>query len=185
MMKQGQYSIGFLVLMLFSLPAFAANQGSNVACPVDTPYEDENGNPVSFEEKFGDGVLDATRCNKRRSNVKMVMQVNAYEQGGRPYGFRNLQNIINDFELTHAIANWKIAIVVHSGGNPFVLKGNTYEGMVSNFIANPNVDVYYCLNTAAALGHTTDDITDGVQFVPAGLSSIVDFQYQGYKYIQP
>mgnify|MGYP001822247482 FL=1 len=115
----------------------------------------------------------------------MVMQVNAFEQGGRPYGFRNLPNIVKDLELTHGIDNWRIAIVVHSGGNPFVIEGNTYQGMIEEYIDNPNVDIYYCLNTAYAKGHTTDDIIDGVKFVPAGLSSIMDFQYQGYKYIQP
>jgi len=175
-----------LVFAITSTPVLAGESNSNVGCPIDTPYEDADGYPVSFEDKFGDDVLDSLRCNKRRTQVKMVMQVNAYEQGsGRPYGFRNLNNIINDFDITHGIKNWRIAVVVHSGGNPLVLKGNPYEAMVSGFVAHPNVDVYYCLNTAAALGQTTDDIIEGVQFVPAGLSSIVDFQYQGYKYIQP
>lgn len=171
------------LLLLAALPAYAQ---SNVACPVDTPYVDpDSGAPLSFEDKFGYDVMERLRCNQRRSNVRMVMQVNAYEQGGRPYGFRNLNNIIKDFEITHGIDNWKIAIVIHSGGNPFVLKEGKYEELVQSYIDNPNVDIYYCLNTASALGHTTDDIIDGIQFVPAGLSSIMDFQYQGYKYIQP
>ena len=182
-MKTVNTQIATVYLLLAA--ALPSHSQSNVACPVETPYLDEYENPVSFEDKFGEDVMDSLRCNKRRSNVRMVMQVNAYEQGGRSYGFRNLANIINDFEKTHGIENWKIAIVIHSGGNPFVLKGNTYEGLVSSYVANPNVDIYYCLNTAAALGHTTEDIIDGIRFVPAGLSSIMDFQYQGYKYIQP
>ena len=47
------------------------------------------------------------------------------------------------------------------------------------------VDVYFCLNTAAALGITTDQILPSVKYVPAGLSSLVDFQYDGFKYVQP
>jgi intracellular sulfur oxidation DsrE/DsrF family protein len=177
------------LLMFLGLPALASQPKGNVACPVDTPYVDEWGDPVSFEDKFGPDVLDSLRCNERRSNVRMVMQVNAYEAGpGRPYGFRNLPNIIKDLEVTHGIENWRVAVVIHSGGWPFVSKypdENNYIDMIQGYIDDPNVDVYYCLNTAAARGQTTEDIIEGIQFVPAGLSSIMDFQYQGYKYIQP
>ena len=186
-MKKIYCQIGMLgVLLAFALPAFSK---SNVACPVETPYEDAGGSPVTFQDKFGYDVLEKMQCNKRRSNVKMVMQVNAFEVGPvankKPYGFRNLPNIIKDFEKTHGIENWRIAVVIHSGGFPFVVKGNDYEELVSNYANHPKVDVYYCLNTAAARGHKTNDIVDGVKFVPAGLSSIMDLQYQGYKYIQP
>ena len=188
-MKQRYHLFAVTLLLLFGAgSSLAANSKSNVACPVDTPYEDDSGKPISFQTMFGEDVLDSMRCNKRRSKVRMVMQVNLYEQGGNPYGFRNLNNIINDFEITHGIDNWKIAVVVHSGGFPLVLNDpaqNNHMNAVKNFIAEPNVDIYYCLNTAAAKGHKTIDIIDGIKFVPAGLSSIMDFQYQGYKYIQP
>ena len=185
-MNQKCYLVAFTFLLLFGMgPVFAAKSHGNVACPVDTPYTDGSGNPVSFQEKFGDDVLEDLRCNKRRSKVRMVMQVNLFKQGGKPYGFRNLDNIKKDFEITHGIDNWKIAIVIHSGGSPFVEVGNEYEGLVQENIDDPNVDIYYCLNTAAAKGQTTEDIIYGIKFVPAGLSAIMDFQYQGYKYIQP
>ena len=177
--------IGLLALGCVATTVFAGNGNSNVACPVDTPYADENEDPVTFEEKFGYDVLDNLRCNERRSQVRMVMQVNQYAPGGKPYGFRNLANIINDFEITHGIDNWKIAVVIHSGGSDFVVKENAFEDLVKQYIDDPNVDIYYCLNTAAAKGYTTDNIIEGIKFVPAGLSSIMDFQYQGYKYIQP
>jgi len=185
MFKKTVTLIGLLALGCATTTVFAGKGNSNVACPVGTPYLDEAGDPLTFEDKFGYDVLDNLRCNERRSQVRMVMQVNLYEQGGKPYGFRNLNNIINDFEITHGIDNWKIAVVVHSGGSDFVVKDNKYEGLVEQYIDNPNVDIYYCLNTAAAKGYTTDDIIEGIKFVPAGLSSIMDFQYQGYKYIQP
>jgi hypothetical protein len=105
---------------------------------VDTPYVDEWGDPVSFEDKFGPDVLEGLRCNERRSNARMVMQVNAYDVGGRPYGFRNLPNIIKDLEITHGIEN--------SGGWPFVSNDpttNNYIDMIQSYIDDPNVDVYY------------------------------------------
>ena len=181
--------IGMLgVLLAFALPAFSQ---SNVACPVESPYGDQ-----TFEQKFGSEVTAGLRCNEKRSKVRMVMQVNAYAQAGKPYGFRNLENIIKDFEMTHGIDDWKIAIVIHSGGGNLVLRDdialpdgtyNTFADTVEKYAGDeyPNVDVYFCLNTAAAKGWTADMILPGVKFVPAGLSAIIDFQYQGYKYIQP
>jgi len=168
-MKRIYCQIGMLgVLLAFALPAFSQ---SNVACPVETPYVDPDyGTPISFEEKFGYDVLEKMQCNKRRSNVKLVMQVNAYEQGGNAYGFRNLPNIIKDFEMTHGIENWRIAVIVHSGGWPLVVKNGKYQSMIEGYAEHPNVDIYYCLNTAAARGHKTDDIVDGVKFVTAGVS---------------
>ena len=185
-MKKIYCQIGMIGVMLaFAAPAFSE---SNVACPVETPYEDAGGNPVTFQDKFGYDVLEKMQCNKRRSNVRMVMQVNQYKQGDNPYGFRNLGNIVKDFEMTHGIENWKIAVVVHSGGGNLVLNNkddNPLLDKVMPWVSHPNVDVYFCLNTAAAKGWKTDQIIDGVKFVPAGLSAIMDFQYQGYKYVQP
>ncbi len=180
-MKRIYCQFGMLgVLLTFALPAFSE---SNVACPVESPY-----GLLTFEDKFGPGVMEGLHCNERRSKVRMVMQVNQYAQGGKPYGFRNLGNIVKDFEMTHGIENWKIAVVVHSGGGNLVLKdsaANDYVSDIQEWVAHPNVDVYFCLNTAAAKGWKTDQIIEGVKFVPAGLSAIMDFQYRGYKYVQP
>ena len=98
-MKKIYCQIGMLgALLAFALPAFSQ---SNVACPVDTPYQDAGGNPVTFQDKFGYDVLEKMQCNKRRSNVKMVMQVNPLEVGSvdnrRTNCFYNLTNIIMDF----------------------------------------------------------------------------------------
>jgi len=202
---------GFFVAVLFACaaaPVLAGHAKSNVACPVDTPYFDTEG-PISFEEMFGADVLDNMRCNKRRSNVKMVMQVNAsFDAKSRMYGFRNLPNIINDLEITHGVKKWEIAVVIHSGGYPFVLdpyaaNPHPNAGLNNQVVNAPypdenltgaevvekligmGVDVYFCLNTAAALGITTDQILPDVKYVPAGLSALVDFQYDGFKYVQP
>jgi intracellular sulfur oxidation DsrE/DsrF family protein len=196
------YALVFL-LSIAPLSVYAGKKEGNVACPVESPY-----GGMSFEDKFGDDVLDKMRCNKRRSQVKMVMQVNAALDGkSRMYGFRNLPNIINDFEKTHGIEKWEIAVVIHSGGFPFVLDpdstnphpqaglndvivaapyGNTLTGAeVVEKLIDLGVDVYFCLNTASALKITTDQMLPDVKYVPAGLSAIMDFQYSGYKYVQP
>ena len=194
------------VCMLVSASVYADDDHDrhdrrNVDCPVASPYGDK-----SFTDMFGDDVLDKMRCNKRRSNVKLVLQVNSFlDSKNRPYGFRNLPNIINDLAITHGIEKRKIAVVVHSGGfpaildpagdhpmawmnaqapGPFAAKWPTVAAMVTALM-NMGVEIYFCLNTAAALNITTDQVLPGVKFVPAGLSSLMDFQYSGYKYVQP
>ena len=197
------YALVFLI-SIAPHSVYAGKDQGNVACPVESPYDG-----MSFEEKFGDDVLDKMRCNKRRSQVKMVMQVNAALDGkNRMYGFRNLPNIINDFEKTHGIEKWEIAVVIHSGGFPFVLDPaaddphpqaalndvvvaapygdlNLTGAEVVEKLIDMGVDVYFCLNTASALNITTDQMLPNVKYVPAGLSAIMDFQYSGYKYVQP
>ena len=72
------YALVFL-LSIAPLSVYAGKKEGNVACPVESPY-----GGMSFEDKFGDDVLDKMRCNKRRSQVRMVMQVNAaLVSGGR------------------------------------------------------------------------------------------------------
>lgn len=204
MSKKATLVIALFAFFLMATPTFAGGENGNVACPVASPY-----GTYSFEDKFGEDVLDKMRCNKRRSDVKMVMQINqAFDAKNRMYGFRNLPNVINDLSITHGVENWEIAVVVHSGGYPVVLdpsaatphpaaatnntpvaapyptEGLTGAEVVERLIGM-GVEVYFCLNTAAAMSITTDQILPGVKYVPAGLSSLVDFQYGGYKYVQP
>lgn len=174
---------------------------SNVACPVASPY-----GAKSFTDMFGDDVVAKMRCNKRRSEVKMVMQVNQFLDGkNRPYGFRNLPNIIKDLKITHGIKKSEIVVIVHSGGypavldpagdhpeawknaqapGPFAAKYPTVADMVTAMMAQ-GVKIYFCLNTAAAKQIRTSQVLPGIEFVPAGLSSLIDYQYSGYKYVQP
>ena len=195
--------VGIISLGLFSsAPVFADR-----VCPEGSPYTDGANNTVTFDDKFGPGTEDKLRCNKYRNNVKMVIQVNAaFDSRARMYGFRNLPNIINDLNITHGVKQWEIAVVIHSGGFPFVLDPRVqnahpmsaandtpvnapYPGLkgyeVVETLIDKGVDVYFCLNTAAAVGIANSQIIPGVQYVPAGLSSIADFQRDGFTYIQP
>lgn len=167
-------------------------------CPVATPYMDADGNAVPFEAKFGPGTLELMNCLQKREDVKLVMQINSFVDGrGRPYGFRNLPNMLNDYTITHGMDadEVDITVVIHGGGYPFVLDPdaegahpeagkNTFKAMVTGLI-NRGVKVYFCMNTAAAKNIKTHQILPGVEYVTAGLTSISDFQARGYSYIQP
>lgn len=167
-------------------------------CPVASPYKDADGNTVSYDDKFGPGTTDILNCNKKRKDIKLVMQVNNFVDGrGRPYGFRNLNNMLNDYRITHGVDEDEIDIrvVIHGGGFPFILDpdaagahpqaaNNTFKGMVMGLMAQ-GVKVQFCLNTAAAVNIKTHQVLPGVEFVPAGLTSIADYSARGYSYVQP
>ncbi|MEK6656527.1 MAG: DsrE family protein [Nitrospirota bacterium] len=173
---------------------------SKKPCPVGTPYVDANGYPVSFEEKFGEGTLKLMHCLQDRHKVKLVMQVNAFvDSKGRPYGFSNLQNILNDYLKTNGMRaeDFEISLIIHGAGFPFVLDPdlppdivhpaaaqNTFKNMILNFMGQ-GVKVYFCMNTAAANNIKTNQLLPGIEYVTAALTALADFQSQGYKYIQP
>lgn len=194
----------FSLVFLFAVsaqPVFADDDDDdrkkNQECPVASPYKAE-GSTVSYDAKFGPGTTAIMSCIKEREDVKVVMQVNSFVDGkGRPYGFRNLNPMLNDYLITHGMDadEVDITVIIHGGGYPFVLDPaaegahadaakNTFKGLVTGLI-NRGVNVKLCLNTAAAKNIKTHQILPGVGYVTAGLTSIADLQSQGYLYIQP
>lgn len=189
-----------IIFAVSAQPVFADdyNRKKNKECPVASPYKDADGNTVSYDAKFGPGTTEIMSCIKKREDVKVVMQVNGFVDGkGRPYGFRNLTPMLNDYFITHGIDEDEvdITVIIHGGGYPFVLDPaaegahaeagkNTFKGMVTGLI-NRGVKVKLCLNTAAAKNIKTHQILPGVSYVTAGLTSIADLQSRGFRYIQP
>ncbi|MFO7602345.1 MAG: DsrE family protein [Gammaproteobacteria bacterium] len=131
----------------------------------------------------------------------------------RPYALGNITNIINDYEITHGMVqgrDYEIVAVIHSGagflaltnegynGNgDFVSGRNQFEGAVKTLM-DKGVKFYFCQNTTRgyiannilpAAGETaggaTAELIPGMNYTTAGVSSIVDYQRQGYRYIQP
>ena len=122
---------------------------SNNECPVGLV------NDKTFDEEFGYGTSDLTRCLDRRHNVKVVMQINkpcrdSWVDGdavknnvakckrgngeldfGRSYALGNINNMIKDYEITHGMVvgkDYEIAAIVHSGGGYLLLKDSGYDG---------------------------------------------------------
>ena len=122
-------------------------------------------------------------------------------KANRDYAVINMIKMIEDFEITHGMKtdDYDMVAVVHSGGAALLKRGNPYEGHVKKLMTS-GVKFYLCLNTAAswlksgklikkpdADGNLTisEDLIEGVGYVPAGLSAISDFQHQMYVYVQP
>lgn len=192
---------GALMIALVSTPALAL--GGNAECPVGLVSN------MTLDAEFGPGTQKLTKCITKRSQVKMVVQLNQ----GNGYGLGNIANIIDDYEITHGMVrgrDYEIVAVIHSGGGSMALTNDGYNGaglVVTG--RNPaqakieelmgkGVKFYFCQNTTRAYvkngilpnfqttGHSaTEQLIKGMQYTTAGLTSIADFQAAGYQYIQP
>ncbi len=210
-MKLLNLTLGALVVGLVSMPVFA--QEGNTECPVglvkDLSLNDEFG-PGTQELtkciKKRHQVKMVVQINQFCTN-----QANC---ANTPYALGNISNIIDDYEITHGMKagrDYEIVAVLHSPGGLMALKDSSYNGagvLVSG--RNPfeqrikdlmaqGVKFYFCQNTTRAYLNNgtlpkfngdpnmsaTAQLIAGMQYTTAGLTSIADFQAQGYQYIQP
>lgn len=131
----------------------------------------------------------------------------------RAYALGNISNMIKDYEVTHGMVqgrDYEIVAIVHSGGGWIVLKDegydgngnwvtgrNQFQGLVEGLI-DDGVKFYFCQNTTRgyisrnflpAANETTygatGEMIEGVEYTTAGITAIVDYQRQGYMYVQP
>ena len=166
------------VLFVFSaiFLALAANQtmadGGNVECPVGLFDKDSDGNLLSPDAMFGPGTSEIMNCIKSRTNVKMVIQDNAFCRdavpdadcdgptrdvngnvtgAGRAYALAQAYSIIRDYEVTHGMkpgVDYEIVIVSHGGGGKHLVDKtfNKYKDNVIDLM-NKGVKFYFCMNT--------------------------------------
>jgi len=202
-MKLSNLTLGALLVGLVSMPVLA-DKGGNTECPVGEV------SGMSLDAEFGPGTEALTKCIKKRHQVKMVVQLNQ----GNGYGLNNITNIIDDYEITHGMVrgrDYKIVAVLHGPGGMMALKDkvtingsgqevhrNAFEGAIKALM-DKGVKFYFCQNTTRAYLRNgilptfsgdpnvsaTAELIDGMLYTTAGLTSIADFQAQGYQYIQP
>lgn len=193
---QGRKWIAALVavVMVVLMASFGhAAGGGNNECPVNYLTG------LAWEQEFGYGASDISRCLERRHNLKVVVQINQlYNTGSttQPYAIANINNIINDYEITHGLErghDYEMVVVVHGAGGPMVLnnsaavpnaKFNPFQSQMQDLV-NKGIKVYLCQNTARSLNLKVDQLIPGVGLVPSGVSTIIDFQNLGYVYLQP
>jgi intracellular sulfur oxidation DsrE/DsrF family protein len=198
-MKLLNATLGALMIALVSTAAFA--QGGNTECPVGLVTG------KTLDAEFGPGTQNLTKCIEKRSQVKMVVQINQLGTATRPYALGNIENIIADYETTHGMVrgrDYEIVAVIHSGGGFMALKNDGYNGS-GQWVTGRNpaqgkveelmekgVKFYFCQNTTRAYlgthlpaGDATAQLIPGMLYTTAGLTSIADFQAAGYQYIQP
>jgi intracellular sulfur oxidation DsrE/DsrF family protein len=146
-MKLLNATLGALMVGLVSVPAFADNdgkhhKGGNNECPVGLV------SGISLDDEFGLGTQELTKCLEKRHNVKMVVQINQFctnqaNCASTPYALTNLENIIDDYEITHGMKagqDYEIVVILHSPGGLMALKNKSYNGGLKN-LNDSNDDV--------------------------------------------
>lgn len=88
--------------------------------------------------------------------------------------------------------DYEMVAVAHTAGGALMVRGNQFENLVKTLMAR-GIKLYMCQNATRALvrsgvlpaGNATANIIDGVEYVTAGVTAVADFEYQGYRYVQP
>ncbi|HSP01009.1 MAG TPA: hypothetical protein VLN90_06055 [Thioalkalivibrio sp.] len=169
-MKHASLALSLLILAVAGMGnahAQAANAKANVDCPVGLV------SGMTLDDEFGPGTAALTECNKFRSNVRLVVQINAFcaqpgvpnQNCARPYALGNLANMIDDYEVTHGMVagrDYEMVAVIHSGAGFMALKDtglngagmtvqgrNQFEGTVRTLMSR-GVDFKFCQNTTRA-----------------------------------
>ena len=153
---------------------------------------------LTLNDEFGPGTSDITRCLKK-TPVKVVYQINTSCQNelcSKPYALGNIQNAINDYQITHGLKlgrDFEIVAIAHSGGYRLMTANdaqeafseeNPFQEQVESLIAQ-GVRIYFCQNTSRSKGIVTANLIPGIKYVTSGVTAITDFQLMGYAYMQP
>ena len=201
-MKHSVYFIVLFLLMQVSAVARASNDGDHEdknTCPVGLV------NGLTLDQEFGEGSAEITSCLSKRKKVKLVVQANQFcmddlpnAECTRPFALLNLTKMIEDYEITHGMKpgkDYEMTVIAHTKGGPLMLKDeskNQFRTQVEALL-DKGVKFYLCQNATRSMvnrgllpkGDATANIIDGVEYVTAGITAVVDFQYQGYVYVQP
>lgn len=199
---------------------------TNYICPDVSP---------TWNMEFGPGTKRLTHCiHKRgkRTKVKVMVQINKFCRDewnsagdrvlkitdcdpGRAYALHNIDNMLNDYEITYGMRpgeDFRVVALVHGEGNHIVLqdgykfddtvKGeviidNPYQSDVEALMAR-GVRFLFCQNSARNFmshgelpsymegeGSATEALIPGVEYITAGMTAMADLQSRGYSYIQP
>ncbi len=186
-----------LALAFPSLTSIADDKPrGDAACPVGLV------SGMTLDTEFGPGSAALTHCLERRHDVKLVMQINQYcldnvpnAQCTRPFGLVHAANMVDDYDITHGMIpgrDYEFVVVAHTAGGALMLKESPFANQVRALQAR-GVKFYMCQNATRALirngtlplGDATSHLIEGVEYVTAGVTAIVDFQKRGYRYVQP
>ncbi|MGA1839373.1 MAG: DsrE family protein [bacterium] len=124
---------------------------------------------MTIDEEFDPGSQEITQCITKRKKVKVVYQINQLCRDSsctKPYAIGNINNAIDDYEITHGMKrgkDYEIVAIVHSGGALLVInndaetpytESNPFQADMEDLISK-GVKVFFYQNTARAKGMVT------------------------------
>lgn len=153
--------------------------------------------PVA-EGGIGAGSSDMLNCLEVREGFDVVVAWNSsthhkktFDNTGQKTGQQvvNAANLVKDYTNNYDMKlgdDYSTVVVAYGAGLGWVLNSSEAVNQTKvNDLLNKGVKIYACQNTMRAKGKTIDDLIDGVEVVPAGVTAVVDFQNQKYVYLMP
>ena len=166
---------------------------------VDNPVLVNAGGTGYGSDSLGNKASELTTCLKKRNKVKALVAWNTriLHKSGNGQQVINARNLMNDWERSYdmkAGENYKILIVAYGRGGRWTLNDEAFmakygtvnpsTALVESLLAR-GASVVMCQNTMKGNKWVTADLIPGITMVPAGVTALIDFQYQGYKYVSP
>jgi hypothetical protein len=101
---------------------------------------------LTFDEEFGPGTSQITRCLIFRNTIRLVVQIKDFEIVPGRAQIAPIFNMIDDYRITHGTTDYKIAVVVNREGAWLMLNRNAanphpnaainiYQELVEDLIA--------------------------------------------------
>ena len=188
----------FIALLFTTLTAYA---GRGQPADNDTlPCPDQA--ILNMDGEFGQGTSSLTSCIQNRSDVKNVFAWNLASVNKRSGFAQQVQvtrNTANNYESIYDMQinkDFKMVAVAYAGGGRWLLTDEAYNrtygvttgnptGALTTSLIERGISVYMCQNTMRGNKWVTLDLLPGVKMVPSGAVAVLDYQKEGYKYINP
>lgn len=151
------------------------------------------------DKTFGPGASAKTHCIQHRNAIKTVIAWNENKVHPSKNGLQvlNARNVLNDWETNFNLKinhNFDAVIVAYAKGARWAVNNAAYKRKFGT--DNPSlkevkalikrgVKVYMCQNSMKGQGFKPVDLIEGIEMVPSGVTALIDFQYQGFKYLAP
>lgn len=153
---------------------------------------------IDAAEQYDPGSSAYTTCIAVRDDFKVVVAWNSsahngkiFKQTGSKVGQQvvNARNLVRDYTNNYAMEfgeDYSAVVVAYASGVDWLrtTSDQANQDMINGLMAD-GVKVYACQNTMKAKGLVLADLMPGVEIVPAGVTAVVDFQNQKYKYLNP
>ena len=126
------------------IPSYSPPPGGSPASSPGCPVGLVTG--LTFDEEFGPGTSQITRCLIFRNTIRLVLWVKDFEITPGRSRLSPIVNMINDYKITHGTTDFKIVTVVNMEGAWLMLNRNAahphpnaavniYQPLVEDLIA--------------------------------------------------
>jgi intracellular sulfur oxidation DsrE/DsrF family protein len=97
-----------------------------------------------------------------------------------PVALRNVANLLDDL----GDKGVQVEVVVNGLGLSVLTKGSPVTDSVES-LRGRGVALLACRNSMEAAGIAPEDLLEGIQVIPAGITHLVQRQHQGWAYVRP